>query len=92
MERYGVTAGTILEHLTRYLAAGNRLRNGDDLMSSTTATLEQMQAAFAAFDELGTTFLKPVYDRLNGLLTYDDLKILRLLHMVSQPQGENKTG
>ncbi len=31
MERYHVTAGTILEHLTRYLSAGNNLRNGEDL-------------------------------------------------------------
>jgi ATP-dependent DNA helicase RecQ len=92
MGRYGVTAGTILEHLTRYLAAGNRLRNGDDLGSLTSATPEQMQAAVAAFDEVGTTFLKPVFDKLNGSLPYEELKILRLLYMVSQLDGEDETG
>jgi ATP-dependent DNA helicase RecQ len=89
MERYHVTAGTILEHLTRYLAAGNRLRNGVDLESFPSATSEQRQAAFAAFEECSPTFLKPVYDRLNGTLTYEDLKILRLLYMASQQMGEN---
>jgi hypothetical protein len=84
MERYHVTAATILDHLTRYLMAGNKLRDGGDLESLTSATLEQKQASFAAFDELGTTFLKPVYDKLSGSLNYDDLKILRLLYMISR--------
>jgi ATP-dependent DNA helicase RecQ len=83
MERYQVTAGTIIEHLSRYLAAGNKLRNDGDFGSLMSITLEQHQDAFSAFDELGLTFLKPVYDRLNGALNYDDLKILRLLYMIS---------
>ncbi|HSL29135.1 MAG TPA: DNA helicase RecQ [Anaerolineales bacterium] len=85
MEHYRVTAGTILDHLTRYLAAGKQLRNGADLVAFTSATPEQQQAAFATFDELGTVFLKPVFDRLNGMLSYEDLKILRLLYMISHP-------
>ena len=59
MERYRVTAGTILDHLARYLAAGNKLRNDKDLQALISATLEQQQAAFAAFDELSPTFLSP---------------------------------
>ncbi len=83
MDRYHVTASTILEHLSRYLAAGNSLRNDRDLQAMTSTTLEQQQNAFAAFEELGTTFLKPVYDKLNGTLNYDDLKVLRLLYLIS---------
>jgi ATP-dependent DNA helicase RecQ len=52
IERYYVTASTILEHLVRYLSAGNPVRNGKDLQALTSATLEQQQAAFAAFEEL----------------------------------------
>jgi ATP-dependent DNA helicase RecQ len=92
MERYRVTAGTIIDHLARYLAAGNTLRNGADLESLAAASPEQKQAAFAAFDEFGATFLKPVYDRLNGTLTYDDLKILRLLYLISQQAEERSNG
>jgi ATP-dependent DNA helicase RecQ len=88
MERYRVMAGTIIDHLTRFLTAGNPLRKGADPESMTTASPEQRQAAFTAFEELGTLFLKPVYDRLNGTLTYDELKILRLLYLVSQQAGE----
>jgi ATP-dependent DNA helicase RecQ len=84
MERHQVTRGTILEHLTKHMMAGNILRNGEDLQSLTSATSEQQQSAFAAFDELDTMYLKPVYDKLNGALNYDDLKILRLLYLVSR--------
>jgi ATP-dependent DNA helicase RecQ len=84
MERYHVTAATILDHLTRYLAAGNKLRNGNDLQVLTPTTPELQQAAFAALNEFGPTFLKPVYDKLNGALNYEDLKILRILYLISQ--------
>ena len=83
MERYNVTAGTILEHLTRFLAAGTQLRVGEDLQTLTSVLPEQQGAVFAAFDEVGTAYLKPIFDHLNGALNYDDLKILRLLYLVS---------
>ena len=84
IERYHVTAGTILDHLTRYLSAGNNLRNGDDLQEWTSATPEQQETVFSAFDELSPTYLKPVYDHLNGEINYDELKILRVLYMISK--------
>ena len=89
MERNGVTANTILDHLNKYLLAGNTLRNGEDLQSLVSATPDQQLATFAAFDELDTTYLKPVFDKLNGTLNYDELKILRMLYLISH-QGNNQ--
>ena len=89
MERYHVSVGTILDHLARYLAAGNKLRDGDDLQSLTSAAPRQQQAAFAAFDELSPTYLKPVFDKLNGTLNYDELKILRMLYLVSRQDEQS---
>ncbi len=86
MRKYGVTVGTILDHLSRYLAAGNALRKDSDLQSLTSSTPDQQQAVFAAFDELSPTYLKPIFDKLNGALNYDDLKILRLLYLISQQE------
>ena len=83
MRKYGVTVGTILDHLARYLAAGNALRKDSDLQSLSSASPELQQAVFAAFDELSPTYLKPVYDKINGALNYDELKILRLLYLIS---------
>ena len=84
MEQHQVTLGTILEHLTNYAMAGNLLRNGDDLQAFLSVTPEQQQSAFAAFAELDTLYLKPVHDKLNGTVNYDDLKILRLRYLTSR--------
>ena len=84
MERHGVVANTILDHLNKYILAGNKLRSGSDLQSLSSATPDQQQAAFAAFDELGPAFLKPVFDKLNGTVNYDELKILRMLYLISR--------
>ena len=79
--RYQVTNQTILDHLTRFVMAGNELRSGDDLKTLISASPEQVQAVFAAFDEVGMAMLKPVFDKLNGTLNYDDLKVLRLMYV-----------
>jgi ATP-dependent DNA helicase RecQ len=83
MARYGVMVGTILENLARYIAAGNPLRKGSDLQALVTVPEEDQKAVFSAFEEIGTTFLKPVFDRLEGRLNYDDLKLLRILYLAS---------
>lgn len=81
MERQHVTMGTIIDHLTKYALAGNRLRNGDEFQSLTSTSPENQQAAFAAFEELGTEYLKPAFDKLGGRVSYDELKILRLCYL-----------
>jgi len=84
MERYGVKANTILDHLNKYLLAGNKLRDSGDLQSLSSATPDQQQAAFTAFDDLSPSYLKPVFDTLNGELDYDELKILRMLFLIAK--------
>lgn len=64
--------------------AGNPLRNGGNLQAATSATPEQQHTAFVVFDEQGTMYLKPVFDKLNGALNYDELKILRLIYLVAR--------
>jgi len=83
MQRHGVTANTVLDHLNKYLLAGNPIRSDNDLQALTSTNPDQQQAAFAAFNELSPAFLKPVFDKLNGILNYDDLKILRMLYLIS---------
>lgn len=84
MGRYGVTAGTILDHLARYLAAGNTVRCGDDLLALAPASPDVQDAVFAAFDRLGSPYLKPVFEQLGGKVSYDDLRILRLIYLTSR--------
>ena len=81
MERYRVTAGTILNHLARYVEAGHKIRKVEELLALSSASPEQQAAVFATFEELGTALLKPVFDKLGGKPDYEELKILRLCYL-----------
>ena len=88
MERHQVTQGTILEHLTKYILAGNLLRNREALQNLSSVTNEVRHAAFQAFEEHGPALLRPIYDRLNGAVNYEEIKILRLLYLIDQKTKE----
>jgi ATP-dependent DNA helicase RecQ len=81
MARYGVTADTILNHLARFLMAGNPLRTAEDLIALSKLSPDVQQKVFAAFDEISSDMLKPVYDKLNGTVNYDELRIMRLCYL-----------
>lgn len=83
-ERYHVQVNTIVKHLMRYSAIGHPLRNGDDLLPLTSISSSQQEAALQAFEELGTDYLNPVFEKLNGAISYDDLKIMRLIALSRQ--------
>ncbi|HZW03096.1 MAG TPA: DNA helicase RecQ [Anaerolineaceae bacterium] len=82
MQQYGVQRSTILDHLTTFAQEGNPLRQSGELLSLIDLPDERQQAALQAFEQLGSQYLKPVFDHLGGTVTYDDLKILRL-HFLS---------
>jgi ATP-dependent DNA helicase RecQ len=88
MERHQVTRGTIIEHLTHFAMTGYVLRNGEDMRSLSTVDTRQRQAAFTAFDEFGPGLLKPVFDKLNGQLNYDELKLLRLSYLAAKHERQ----
>ena len=81
MARYDVTADTILNHLARFIMAGNPLRSAEDLIALSNLNPDQQMAVFKAFDQMGSDMLKPVHEKLNGTVNYDELKILRLCYL-----------
>jgi hypothetical protein len=66
---------------------GFRLRC-DEILALSTQPADQKKAVFKAFDQCGTEYLKPVFDRLNGVVSYDDLNILRLYHLARRDTAE----
>jgi len=74
-----VRQNTILAHLFRYAMEGHPVRAGEDIQTLSTLPADQQEAVLALFEEIGTDFLKPVFDRLKGTVSYDDLRILRLI-------------
>ncbi len=67
----GLKRTTVVEHLEKFLQAGNSLDIGLFVHPEHQLKLTE------AFQEHGTEFLKPVVESLNGLVTYEDAKIVR---------------
>ena len=84
MKRYDVSADTILNHLARFIMAGNPLRTAEDLIALSKLSPDDQQKVIAAFDEIGSDMLKPVYDKLNATVNYDELRIMRLCYLCEQ--------
>jgi ATP-dependent DNA helicase RecQ len=81
MRRFQIKLTTILDHLTKYVTEGNSLGNTDDLQALISASVDDQRSALEGFDELGSEFLKPVFERLGARASYDDLRILRIIHL-----------
>ncbi len=82
--RYSVATDTILNHLSRFVMAGNTLHSTEALLSLSGLSPSQQQKVFAAFDELGAEMLKPIHEKLNAAVNYDELKILRLCYLCNK--------
>jgi len=67
--------------------AGNKLTRSSDLLAFSSLTPAQQASVVEAFTELGTDYLKPVFDKLNGTVNYDELKIMRLCHLAERSTG-----
>lgn len=81
MENYDVQAGTILEHLSKFAMDGHALRPGEDIRALSKLTEIGQKAVLDAFETEGVERLRPVFERLNGAVSYDELKILRLVYL-----------
>lgn len=84
--QYDVRVVTILDHLTQYALEGKPLRANGDFLAMSKLVNAGQQAVFTAFADLGCERLKPVYDQMNGAVTYEELKILRLAFLCQQKE------
>ena len=80
MEIFKIKQMTVIDHLFRYVMEGFPVRS-DEIFALSTLATDQKDAVLEAFDDLGSEYLKPVFDALNGAVPYDDLKILRLYYL-----------
>ncbi len=85
----GVKKQTVINHLWKTVQAGKPLRPGGFLELSHLPA-EDQDRVFAAFAELGIDFLKPIYDKMDGSIGYDELHVLRLHFVSTQEQSASK--
>ncbi len=77
MQQYRVKLATVLGHLSRYSAEGHSLR-ADGLREASGLPEDLVDAVISLFNSLGPDFLKPVFSELNGAVSYEELRLLRL--------------
>ncbi|TVR01955.1 MAG: DNA helicase RecQ [Desulfovibrionales bacterium] len=82
---FAVKPGTVVHHLWQASQAGHHVR-GDTLAGQIPLPSEQLLQVLDVFAAHGTERLRPVFDALDGNVTYDDLHMVRL-YAVSQKQG-----
>ena len=76
-QMYGVTRGTIINHLAQYAQTGGPVDSERVLAASSLAPADQARV-FAAFAEDGPERLAPIHEALGGTIDYDELHLLRL--------------
>jgi ATP-dependent DNA helicase RecQ len=91
MEQFGVQQGTIMNHLSKYLLEGYSLRSSE-FLALPDLPEDLTQKVMGAFQALGTEYLKPIYEELDGAVNYDDLKLLRLYYLTNLPKKHSSSG
>jgi ATP-dependent DNA helicase RecQ len=86
MEHFATSRTAVIDHLCRCQAEGT-LFPAERLREESGLTKEVQTAAAEAFEEKGTTLLKPVFQHLEGRISYEDLKLLRLSLLGSAGKG-----
>jgi ATP-dependent DNA helicase RecQ len=75
--RYGVLQSTIVNHLYRYLQAGYAV-DPERVLALSGLTAETRSRALEALAEHGPERLRPIFDALEGAVSWEELHILRV--------------
>ncbi len=84
IQKYRVKPGTIIAHLDRYHRDGHPLRP-DGLLAASSLPEDQVNTVIKLFDTRGSDFLKPVFSDLDGAVSYEELRLLRLYVLNKTP-------
>ena len=75
---FGVTRGTVVQHLSRCVWAGNRFAP-ERIREISALTPENQARVLAEFTTHGTERLRPIFEALEETIPYDELHIMRML-------------
>jgi len=79
-EEHGVKQVTILKHLKTFLDEGYNLRT-DGLIEASSLSVRKRDEVLEKMEEVGYRVLRPVYDKLNKSVGYNELRVMQLYYM-----------
>jgi ATP-dependent DNA helicase RecQ len=82
-ERLTVTPETIVYYLWRYAETGRPLPI-EKIREQSTLSSNQQAAVMACFDTMGTNRLSRIFHAMHGNVSYDELRVMRLVYIVCQ--------
>jgi len=88
-EELGIKPRTVLDHLYKYLREGNELRT-DGFLELSELPAETQSQVLNAFEAHGSDFLRLIYEALEETISYDELKIMRLVFLTKGRCGESE--
>ncbi|NGP87774.1 DNA helicase RecQ [Fodinibius halophilus] len=84
--KYDVKLSTILKHLRNYYREGNSLRP-EGFPEISGLDKEEQNIVWQAYKKCGTDLLRPVHEELDGKISYEELKIMRLYYLAQTGKG-----
>lgn len=78
MEAHNVKRQTIISHLDKFVQGGETVAV-ERLRAESVLPIAVQKRVLAAFCEHGTDFLRPIFEALNGEVSYDELHLLRII-------------
>ena len=73
-KKYQIKEATVINHLEKYVLAGNNLEKKIPI----NLPLVETNEIISIFKKTGFHRLKPIFDYFNGKYSYDDLRIIRI--------------
>ena len=89
VSEFGVKPRTILNHLLKFVQSGNSIPPGD-ILDLSALTADERAQVLAAFEEHGPDYLRPVFDALNGKVSFDELHVMRLYFLATREERQEQ--
>ncbi|MFO7445290.1 MAG: DNA helicase RecQ [Ignavibacteriaceae bacterium] len=88
-EEFNVTLNTIINHLARFVNEGNLIEKSG-LEKRISLDASKRKIILEEFEKAEGLSLKPIFEKFNGEVSYDELHILRLIFNVEQMEKMRK--
>jgi ATP-dependent DNA helicase RecQ len=91
-KEYKIKPNTLYSHLHKYVLSGQTLQKPEVIVAQIDLSQELTAQALDAFKECGSERLKPIFERLNEQVTYEQLHLLRVyfLHQINHRTKSTK--
>ncbi len=79
-EQFGVKEKTILSNLKKFVDDGHQI-DPTEVLAASSLSERKKDKVYEAMEEVGPKLLRPIYDKLNKTVDYNELRVLQLAYL-----------